>query len=45
MLILNGRLCCTNENLLEFVISKQLSGNQTHNLIKIYLKLILIETQ
>lgn len=39
MLILNGRLCCTNENfLLEFVISKQLSTNQTHNVVNIYLK-------
>lgn len=39
ILILNGRLWCTKENfLLEFVISKQLSTNQTHNVVNIYLK-------
>lgn len=39
VLILNGRLCCTNENFLPgFDISKQLSSNQTQNLINVHLK-------
>lgn len=39
VLILSWRLCCANENfILGFHISKQLSCNQTHDVINIYLR-------